>query len=197
MTFYAPAAHKRRANDHYPTPPDLAQALPSGLALAGVDLPRPLYDPCHGEGALLDALGGLGFGSDLHPEAYARRTRAWAAPVDASDPEALDAALGSARSIVTNPPYGRDAEPIVRASLKLLKAGRIELAAFLLPLPWETAGSRALMLRGMAVRVVPCWRSVWVPGTKGNGKMNYAWLVWTSAPPTFPITVYLRRANNA
>ena len=42
MTFYSPAAHERRPNDHYPTPPDLAQALPLGLALAGVTLPRPV-----------------------------------------------------------------------------------------------------------------------------------------------------------
>ena len=194
MTFYAPAAHKRRANDHYPTPPDLAQALPLGLALAGLDLPRPLHDPCAGEGALLAALGRPAFGSDLRPEAYQKNPLVWPASIDASDPEALESVLGVSRSIVTNPPYGRDADAIVRASLQLVKAGRIELAAFLLPVPWETAGSRVDVLRDMAVRIVPCWRSTWVPGTKGNGKMNYVWLVWTSAPPpAFPVTVYLRK----
>ncbi len=199
MTFYAPATHEKRAHQHYPTPVDLARALPLGLALAGCALPWPLYDPCAGEGALLSALDGPAFGSDLHPEAYPSRSFVLPYPVDARDPEALDAALGSARSIVTNPPYGRDAEPIVRAVVTLVQARRIQLAAFLLPIPWETAGSRYFLLCEMTLRIVPLWRSVWVQGTRGGGKMNYAWLVWTDDPPCVlhhPITVYLQRGDD-
>jgi hypothetical protein len=192
MTFYAPATHTRRTNDHYPTPPDLARALPLGLPLAGIVLPRPLYDPCCGDGALLDALGS-GFGSDLCPRSYPYDQRRNPISVDARDPDALAAMLGPARSLVTNPPYGRDAQPIVEAGVELVRKGAIELAAFLVPLPWESAGGRVDLLRRMRVRVVPCWRSVWVPGTQGGGKMNYVWLVWTRDLPTFPITVYLRK----
>lgn len=196
MTFYAPAAHEKRPHQHYPTPPDLAQALPRGLSLAGIKLPQPLYDPCHGEGALLDALGGFGFGSDLHPEAYRRRTRVWATPVDASDPEALESVLGVSRSIVTNPPYGRDAEPIVRASVKLVEAGRIELAAFLLPVPWEAAGGRADLMNAVRIRIVCCWRPVWIAGTDGGGKMSFVWLVWARLPHVqHSISFYLRRPD--
>jgi len=193
MTFYAPATRARRKNDHYPTPPDLAQALPLGLALAGIFLPRPLYDPCHGEGALLDALGSPGFGSDLHPASYRPRTSVWPDPVDATDPKAMADVLGTARSLVTNPPYGREAQPIVEAGVELVRKSAIELAAFLVPLPWEAAGGRLDLLRRMRARVVPCWRSVWVPGTRGGGKMNYVWLVWTRDVSAFPITVYLRK----
>jgi len=179
MTFYAPTTHDLRPHQHYPTPVDLARALPLGLAMAGLELPRPVYDPCCGEGALLDALGGLTRASDLYPDAYRGRVDRWTTPVDARDPAALIAALGTARSIATNPPYGRDAEPIVRACVKLVDERHVELAAVLVPLPWEAAGSRSDLMARVSLRIVPCWRSVWVPGTKGGGKMNYVWLVWT------------------
>ena len=206
VTFYAPAAHEKRPHQHYPTPPDLAQALPLGLSLAGLDLPRPLYDPCHGEGALLDALGGFGFGSDLHPEAYARRTRVWAAPIDASDPEALELALGSARSVVSNPPYGRDAEPIVRASVKLVEAGRIELAAFLVPLPWEAAGGRAELMSAVRFALsaagVRCGspgptaaaRCVRLAGVDGPRALAAQHLLAETKTVNFPLWVWLALA---
>ena len=100
-------------------------------------------------------------------------------------------AKGDCRSLVTNPPYGRKAEPIVRAGVKLVERETIELAAFLVPLPWESAARRSGLMRSMTLRIVPCWRSVWVPGTKGGGKMNYVWLVWTNTKATFPISIYL------
>ena len=193
MIFYSPATHELRAHQHYPTPPDLAQALPLGLALAGIELPRPLHDPCAGEGALLDALGGPRFGSDLHPEAYPRTFRIWPDPINASKPDDVASVLGVSRAIVTNPPYGRDAQPIVAAGVELVRRGQVDLAAFLVPLPWEAAAGRLDILVQMRARIVPTWRSTWVPGTKGNGKMNYTWLVWTKEIPAFPITVYLRK----
>ena len=194
MTFYSAKTHDLRPHQHYPTPVDLARALPLGLSMAGLELPRPVYDPCCGEGALLDALGGLTRASDLHPDAYPPRIDRWTTPVDARSYNALVAALGSTRSIATNPPYGRDAEPIVRVGVQLVRDGLIELAAFLVPLPWEAAGSRFAILCDMTLRIVPCWRSVWVPGTKGGGKMNYVWLVWTRAK-RFPRNVYLNRGE--
>ncbi len=193
MTFYSPPAHKRHAHQHYPTPPDLAQALVDGLAQAGLDLPRPVYDPCCGAGALLDALGGRAIGSDLHPDDYPARLDCWATPVEAKDPDALARAKGSARALTSNPPYGRDAQPIVEAGVELVRRHAIELAAFLVPLPWEAAAGRFDLLRSMRARIVPTWRSAWVPGTRGGGKMNYVWLVWTDALTFFPITIYLRK----
>ena len=193
MTFYSAKTHDLRPHQHYPTPVDLARALPLGLSMAGLELPRPVYDPCCGAGALLDALGGLTRGSDLHPDAYPARLDCWTTSIDARDPVALDLALGSAKAIVTNPPYGRDAEPIVRAGIQLVDAKRVELAAFLVPLPWEAAGSRRDLM-STAIRIVPCWRSIWVPGTKGGGKMNYVWLVWRrSLFINHSINIYLNR----
>ncbi len=180
--LYAPPRHARRARDFYSTPPELTAALRLGLPQLGLDLPVPAYDPCAGDGRLLQALGAPGFGSDLFPAAYPACPWIIDAPVDASDPDALAEALGASRAIVSNPPYGRDAARIVHACVKLLEADAIELAALLLPLPWEAAGSasrlalmRHALFRG---RIVCCWRPEWIEDTGGGGKMNSAWLVW-------------------
>ena len=171
VTFYAPAAHERRANQHYPTPPDLAQALPRGLAEAGVLLPRPLYDPCCGHGALLDALGGPSFGSDLYPQAYRRRAR-WCCR-SRSTPRTRTRWPGCwalSRSLVTNPPYGRDAQAIVEAGVELVRARRSRARGF--PGPVAVGGGwkpdRPDALDAAPDRAV--WRSVWIPGTRGGGQ---------------------------
>ena len=59
-------------------------------------------------------------------------------------------------------------------------------------------------MRSTSFRIVPCWRSTWVPGTKGGGKMNYVWLVWTQdgfhklyRRPTFPVSIYLDKPSEA
>jgi hypothetical protein len=192
--LYAPPAHARRARDHYSTPADLARALLSGLRQAGLELPSPIYDPCAGEAALLRALNLPGFGSDLYPDEY--RSSLWILeePIDATDVLALSAALiggkTSPRSIVTNPPYGRTAVRIVEAALRLMDAGQVDLAAFLLPLPWEAAGTRLELMRRLSLRIVCSWRPEWIEGTGGGGKMSSVWLVWTQNPPRFPLTVY-------
>jgi hypothetical protein len=192
--FYAPVEHARRAHDHYSTPPDLARALLLGLTEAGIDLPGPVYDPCAGDGALLDHLRPLpSFGSDLFPAEYRQDPRVLTAPVDASDPVALADAMGAARSLVTNPPYGRAAQAIVEAGARLAREGVVELAAFLLPLPWTAAGSRVALMRAMRLQITCCWRPEWIEGTGGGGKMNFAWLVWTRERTRFPSLVTVSR----
>ena len=90
---YRLSAFERKANDFYPTPPDLAVSLAFGLARLGLDLPRVALDPCGGDGALRRFLAPFGVEvrlSDLYPEMYPTAngyvTRQ---PFDASDPEHL------------------------------------------------------------------------------------------------------------
>ena len=69
--FYAPVGRTRRAHDFWPTPPELTRALIVGLGRLKLDIPRPAFDPCAGNGALLSALseqGIPGFGSDFLEE---------------------------------------------------------------------------------------------------------------------------------
>ena len=109
--FYRTSAHPRLPHDNYPTPPELTAALLVGLDRLGIELPFPAFDPCAGEGKLLAALGGVGFGSDLFPESYPRRPWIHEDPIDARDVEAVYEALGPCRSIVTNPPTEDDDRP--------------------------------------------------------------------------------------
>jgi hypothetical protein len=55
--FYPPVKHPRQSHDFLPTPPELAAALFIGLDRIGIELPFPAFDPCVGDGRLLEALG--------------------------------------------------------------------------------------------------------------------------------------------
>jgi hypothetical protein len=198
--FYAPAVHARRGRDHYSTPHELTRALVSGLKEAGIDIPSPVYDPCAGNAMLLDSLRGMGLevrGSDLYPEEYSPREFLRREKADARDGLAIARRLGRCRSIVTNPPYGRIAQAIVKTGVDLVKTGDVEMAAFLLPLPWEAASNaeRVHLLKKAAYRIVCCWRPEWIDGTGGGGKMNYVWLVWVRDHGFLrPQTIYVRRS---
>jgi hypothetical protein len=193
--LYAPPQHARRTRDHYVTPPDVARALPIGLALAGLELPVPIYDPCCGEGALLDALGLPAFGSDLYPNDYASRLNFSTTPVDARNPRALAEAIGCARSIVCNPAYGNQAAAIVDAGVDLVRNGTIDLAAYLTPLPWIAAGSRVELMNSATLVITCNWRPLWIEGTKGGGKMNSCWIVWTRERTRFPLNLFVSRSQ--
>jgi hypothetical protein len=186
--LYAPPLHARRPNDFYKTPRELAIGLRVGLRCAGMDLPTPIHDPCAGDGCLIDRLGLDGSGSDLFPGDYPSDRRLSTTPTDARDLPALTGALNGARAIVTNPPYDRDALPIVENAVELVFKGAVEMAAMLLPAPWEAAGTprRVALMRAMNLRIVCGWRPVWIEGTNGGGKQNFAWYVWTRDTPPFP-----------
>jgi hypothetical protein len=144
---------------------------------------------------LLDGLGLTGSGSDLFPGAYPSDPRLLPAPVDARDPKAVARVLNGARALVSNPPFGRDALPIAESMVELVRAGNIEMAALLLPALWETAGGprRVALMRAMDLRIVCCWRPIWIEGTDGRGKLNYAWHVWTREAPLFPYAIQVTR----
>jgi hypothetical protein len=197
MTIYTPRRHDRRANDFYPTPVSLAGGLLAGLWRAGLKLPMPIHDPCAGDGALLDGLGLTGSGSDLFPGAYPSDPRLLPAPVDARDPKAVARVLNGARAIVSNSPFKEDALPVAESMVELVRAGNVEMAALLFPAPWETAGSprRVALMRAMAVRIVCCWRPIWIEGTKGGGKLSFGWHIWTREAPFFPSAVHVTRSE--
>jgi hypothetical protein len=195
MTIYTPRRHDRRANDFYPTPVSLAGGLLAGLWRAGLKLPMPIHDPCAGDGALLDGLGLTGSGSDLFPGAYPSDPRLLPAPVDARDPKAVARVLNGARAIVSNSPFKEDALPVAESMVELVRAGNVEMAALLFPAPWETAGSprRVALMRAMDLRIVCCWRPIWIEGTKRPGKLSFAWHVWTREAPLFPHAIHVTR----
>lgn len=194
--LYAPAKHRRRPRDAYSTPPELTRALVIGLRQAGLTLPTPVHDQCAGAGRLIDALNAHGVdctGSDLYPGDYPPHRSISPRSFDATKLRDLADAieLCDARSLVTNPPYGRQANLCIQNACMCVAADMVGMAAFLLPLPWEAAASRQRVsnMRFCALRIVCCWRPEWIDGTGGGGKMNYVWLVWTHRPQRFPPTL--------
>jgi hypothetical protein len=57
---YRLSAYRRKPNDFYPTPSELAISLAIGLPRLGLDLPRVALDPCGGDGASARGLRPLG-----------------------------------------------------------------------------------------------------------------------------------------
>ena len=105
--------------------------------------------------------------------------------------------LNNARALVSNPPFGRDALPIAESLVELVHAGSVEMAALLAPALWEAASGprRVTLMRAMALRIVCCWRPIWIEGTAGGGKLNYAWHVWTREAPLFSLAIQVTRSE--
>ena len=113
---YRLSEYKRKANDFYPTPSDLAISLALGLPRLGLELPPVALDPCGGDGALRRSLAPFGVDvrlSDLYPEMYpAAEGYVTSQPLDASDPEhlkyAFEVAGAGCTAIITNTPHNTD-----------------------------------------------------------------------------------------
>jgi methylase of polypeptide subunit release factors len=134
----------REEHDHYGTPIENLAALLIGLRDIGISLPNRVADTSAGKGILARGLTQLCPGAvitqtDLFPEAYAADNFNLAPePFDAGDTKDLGLVLRAtgARAIVSNPPYEEPTHArILDASLSALRAGQVDLVAFL---HWHT-----------------------------------------------------------
>jgi hypothetical protein len=194
---YRVSAFERRANDFYPTPPDLAVSLALGLPRLGLELPSVVLDPCGGDGALRRFLAPFGIDvrlSDLYPEmhptadGYVSRE-----PHDASDREHLGHALELAGSgcttIVTNTPHNtKEACAIVQNLIALVEKQRVEFAVALFRSIWGAEPGRLPYLNrpSFCGEILCCWRPRWIPGSEGSPMHAYAWYVWRKKPRSGP-----------
>lgn len=175
----------RRVHDYYATPTwptlRLVRAVDKYVRpLVGVDVIRgqPVLDPFAGDGAILRQLAKMGC-SQLH---------AW--ELDSAHDPALSQTphLKSLRygdtlervpdgdiTVVTNPPYSKAYEAVKH----FVHTHPVSVAAFLLPLRFMQAKSRASLLASIPpsfVFVLPDR-----PDFKGDGKsadIGYGWIVW-------------------
>ncbi|ARB14342.1 hypothetical protein Ccr5_gp124c [Caulobacter phage Ccr5] len=87
-------------------------------------------------------------------------------------------------AIITNPPYGKDAERAARHALDLMEADQ-GLVAFLCRHEWDAARSRADLFDHPAftAKVTLRHRPRWIAGTKGAPRFAYAWYVWDWSKP--------------
>ena len=195
---YRLSAYERKANDFYPTPPDLAIGLALGLPRLGFDLPRVALDPCGGDGALSRALAPFGVDVrlvDLYPELHAAAggylTRE---PLDASEPKqlrhSLDLAGAGCTAIITNTPHKTvEACAIVENAIGLAEEGRqLDLVAVLFRSIWGAEPGRLLYLNRPSFHgdILCCWRPRWIEGSEGSPMHAYTWYIWRKTPRCGP-----------
>jgi len=87
-------------------------------------------------------------------------------------------------SVITNPPFGKDAEKFIRHSLKLLSGNPEGFIAMLLPVDFDSAKTRRDIfcenhgLLSFAGKLVLTKRITWFEPATASPSQNHAWYVW-------------------
>jgi hypothetical protein len=79
-------------------------------------------------------------------------------------------------AIITNPPYGRDAEKMLKHALALMEPVK-GLCIFLCRNEWDSSARRAPLFDhpAFAFKVILRHRPRWIEGSTGAPRHNYAW----------------------
>jgi hypothetical protein len=164
--------HERQDRDFYPTPAWATEAL-----LRRVRLPDGIWEPCCGDGAMVQVLEAHGHrvvSTDLVYRGYGEGGR---------DFMLEDRLPDGVTAIVTNPPYGRGLHRFVDHALELTRpVGGV--VAMLVNTQWQTGAANSERLRHVAFEasVILTNRIAWFPGDDGRPakqpQENHCWLVW-------------------
>jgi hypothetical protein len=161
--------YERQEQNFYPTPAWVTEAL-----LRTVRLPKGIWEPCCGNGAMARVLESHGHhvvGTDLVDRGYGEGGRD--VLMESRLPDGVTA-------IVTNPPYGGAlARRVVDHALELmLPVGG--MVALLMNVQWQTAKTNSARCRIPAfdASVILTDRIRWIPDTDVRGSENHCWMVW-------------------
>src|SRR4051794_25737112 len=127
--------YARQDRDFYPTPAWVTEAL-----VRRVGLPKGIWEPCCGNGAMAQVLEGHGHhvvGTDLVDRGYGDAGRDFLA-----EPHLPDGVT----AIVTNPPYGRTLYKFVDHALELTRSVG-GMVAMLVNSQWPTGAANSARLR--------------------------------------------------
>jgi hypothetical protein len=171
MTTTKETKRVRVANDYYPTPDPLITALIERVPIQG-----RILEPCAGHGAIAKH-----FPDCLTNDAYPTGDFKPDFELDATQPEfwkVLDLD-GGVDWVVTNPPYGELATPIVSHALYHARVG----VAMLLRLNWfEPCRDRAELLERfsdqMSQVIIINPRPQFRADTSRGDNITVAWVVW-------------------
>ena len=96
---------------------------------------------------------------------------------------------------VTNPPYEDLLTPFITRGLELLDRGM--LTGLVLLWRWDhyMAGERVDAINRAALVQLCSWRPTWIPGSKGNGRWSFAWIVWLPGYPGPPTLKALKESE--
>jgi hypothetical protein len=161
--------YERQEQNFYPTPAWVTEAL-----LRTVRLPKGIWEPCCGNGAMARVLESHGHhvvGTDLVDRGYGEGGRDFL--LESRLPDSVTA-------IVTNPPYGRTLLPrFVDHALALTRPVG-GMVALLVNVQWQTAAENSKRLRMPAfdASVILTDRIRFIPDTKERPGENHCWLVW-------------------
>jgi hypothetical protein len=161
--------YERREQNFYPTPDWPTEAL-----LRRIHLPKKIWEPCCGDGAMarvLEAHGHHVVGTDLIDRDYGEGGRDFM--MESRLPDGVTA-------IVTNPPYGRDLLPkLVDHALDLTRPVG-GMVALLMNVQWQTGKTDRASLRMPAfdASVILTDRIRFIPDTDERPGENHCWMVW-------------------
>src|SRR5687768_6045397 len=150
-------SYTRQDKDFYPTPGWVTEAL-----LRRVRLPKGIWEPCCGDGAMaqvLEAHGHRVVGTDLVDRGYGEAGRDFLAETQLPD---------GVTAIVTNPPYGRRLFEFVDHALKLTQPVG-GMVAMLVNAQWPCAAVNSERLLHPAYEALVTLRNriVWFAGDDG------------------------------
>jgi len=105
-----------------------------------------------------------------------------ALPMRMADIEDINGFMPDA--IITNPPYGKDADRAARHAIKLMEASK-GVVIFLCRQEWDSAKGRADLFDhpAFAMKITLRHRPRWIANSKGAPRHNYAFYVWNWAKP--------------
>lgn len=198
--------YPRTPLDHYPTQPPATNALLSVPYVDDLIKHAIVWEPCCGNGAIVKEIAPRCL-DVLHTDIAA---------YDGWDPQALvdlmslDTLMdlcphvgggGPPEGIITNPPYGDLAQPIIEKAIALMQPSK-GFVAMLLRHEWDCASGREHLFKdhpAYAAKVTLTFRPHWVspkPGEKaGSPRFSYAWFIWNWAkdPATPAYQLYASR----
>jgi hypothetical protein len=169
QTAKAGMAKQRVANDYYPTPDKLIEALTNTIAIKGT-----ILEPCAGHGAIAAHFPGC-----ITNEPFPTGDFLPDYQLDAANEDLWDALDAPVDWVITNPPYGELATPIVKNALEYAQVG----VAMLLRLNWlEPCADRAGVLQAWADQlthiIIVNPRPKFRADTNGSDNITVAWVVW-------------------
>lgn len=158
------SSFERRERDFYQTPPEGVPPL-----LPHLEPNTRFYEPCAGDGALIDLLtaaGHLCVGAfDIEP----RRS-------DIAQADVLSGPWNGADCFITNPPWSRD---ILHKIIPHLAAQAPTWLLF--DADWAHT-RQAVPFKPYLQKIVAVGRLKWIPGSKFTGKDNCCWYLFDSKP---------------
>ena len=164
------SGYERIENDFYETPEWVTEII-----LKHVKFDGSIWEPAAGKGAMVEVMRNHGYlvcGTDLVNRGHGfiimdfLKSQIW----------------GRLKNIVTNPPYGDDAEAFAKHALDMLPDdGKLVLVC---RYEWLCAKKRRYLFdreSAFCKLIVLNKRPRWIKGSKGSPRHNYAIYVWDNA----------------